>query len=284
MNWFETVKSPKLKINKKMLNSLTPDGEWLKCSACQETIQTTTLKESLGVAPCCGKHQRLPAEERVEQIFDVDTVTLYHRELTTSDPLDFFDKLSYKERLRKSYEKTKKYDGTIVGTGAIDGRVVAFAIMDFSFMGGSMGVVTGEKIAIAFEIGLKQKLPVFVLSCSGGARMQEGILSLMQMGKICAIRQKLKNEGLPYISLLTDPTTGGVAASFSLLGDINLAEPNALIGFAGPRVIEQTIGQTLPVGFQKSEFLLEHGFIDRIVHRSDLKKELSFFFKFLAAN
>jgi len=161
----------------------------------------------------------------------------------------------------------------------IDGKEVAIAVMDFHFMGGSMGVVTGEKIAIAMDLGLEKKIPVIVVTCSGGARMQEGILSLMQMAKTSASRRKLKDNGIPYISVLTDPTTGGCAASFSMSGDINIAEPRALIGFAGPRVIEQSIRQTLPEGFQRSEFLLERGFVDRIIHRNDLKKELSFFVK-----
>ena len=197
----------------------------------------------------------------------------------SNDPLEFSDKMSYKERLVKAKSKTGRTDGTICGIGKINGQDVAMAVMDFHFMGGSMGVVTGEKIALAMDLGLEKKIPVIVVSCSGGARMQEGILSLMQMAKTSATRKRLKQAGIPYISVLTDPTTGGCAASFSMLGDINIAEPKALIGFAGPRVIEQSIRQTLPEGFQRSEFLLEHGFIDRIVARKDMKEELSFFIR-----
>jgi acetyl-CoA carboxylase carboxyl transferase subunit beta len=198
-------------------------------------------------------------------------------DLMSNNPLDFKDKMPYVERLQNAIKSTGIKDTTVCGTASINGKPVALAVMDFRFMGGSMGVVTGEKIALAMDIGFEKRIPVIVVSCSGGARMQEGILSLMQMAKTSASRSRLKTAGIPYISLLTDPTTGGVAASFAMLGDLNLAEPKALIGFAGPRVIEQSIRQTLPEGFQRSEFLKDHGFIDRIVHRRDLKKELSFF-------
>jgi acetyl-CoA carboxylase carboxyl transferase subunit beta len=200
-------------------------------------------------------------------------------DLISNNPLKFQDKMPYVQRLQTAIKSTGIKDTTVCGTATIDGRPVALAVMDFRFMGGSMGVVTGEKVAMAMDLGFEKKIPVIVVSCSGGARMQEGILSLMQMAKTSASRARLKSAGIPYISLLTDPTTGGVAASFAMLGDLNLAEPRALVGFAGPRVIEQSIRQTLPEGFQRSEFLRDHGFVDRIIHRKDLKKELSFFVK-----
>ncbi|MGB0454787.1 MAG: acetyl-CoA carboxylase carboxyltransferase subunit beta, partial [Bacteriovoracaceae bacterium] len=198
-------------------------------------------------------------------------------ELRSKDPLSFYDKKSYKDRLEDTYKKTGQTDSSIAGVGKIFGRKVSIGIMNFQFMGGSMGVVTGEKVSQVLEYALENKVPAIVVSCSGGARMQEGILSLMQMAKTSGVISKLKNEGIPYISILTDPTTGGVAASFAMLGDLNIAEPKALIGFAGPRVIEQSIRQTLPEGFQRSEFLEDHGFVDLIVHRKEMKEKLKYF-------
>lgn len=276
MGWFETVKSPKLKRVKKGSSS-TPSGLWKKCSNCGEIVQSNKLEESFQVCPYCDHHFRLSAEERLKLILDEGSFEPFGEDLTTVDPLSFVDKKSYKDRLTEAYEKSGQHDGTYCGLGKINGKPVSLAVMNFQFMGGSMGVVTGEKIAFAMDQAFERKIPCLVVCCSGGARMQEGILSLMQMAKTSASRQRLKNAGIPYISLLTDPTTGGVAASFAMLGDVNLAEPKALIGFAGPRVIEQSIRQTLPEGFQRSEFLEEHGFVDRIVHRHQLKDELSFF-------
>lgn len=276
MGWFETLKSPKLKRSKKTLTS-TPSGLWKKCSNCGEIVQNSKLEECQQVCPYCDHHFRLSAKERIDLIIDDGTFQSFGEELTTIDPLQFHDKKSYKDRLEEAFEKSGLRDGTYCGLGKINGKDVALAVMNFQFMGGSMGVVTGEKIAFVMDKALELKIPAIVVCCSGGARMQEGILSLMQMAKTSASRQRLKNAGLPYIALLTDPTTGGVAASFAMLGDVNLAEPKALIGFAGPRVIEQSIRQTLPEGFQRSEFLEEHGFVDRIVHRHNLKAELSFF-------
>ena len=279
MGWFHQVKNPKLKNAKKVLSSGPTVGLWKKCQSCNEIIQFDKLEENLNVCPYCDHHYRLTAEERISIMVDENTFEEHSPNLATTNPLKFNDKMSYDQRLINAYESTGLRDGTICGTAEIGGMKVAMAVMDFKFMGGSMGVVTGEKIALAMDLGLKLKCPVIVVSCSGGARMQEGILSLMQMGKTSASRARLKKAGIPYISLLTDPTTGGCAASFAMLGDINIAEPKALIGFAGPRVIEQSIRQTLPAGFQRSEFLKEHGFIDRIIHRKDLKKELTFFVK-----
>lgn len=256
-----------------------PSGLWKKCVGCGDVLQSQRLEENLNVCPSCGHHYRLNARQRLDLMIDANSFEEYAIGHKSDDPLIFNDKSSYKDRLEKAKKNTGRNDGTICGVGKIDAQEVAIAIMDFHFMGGSMGVVTGEKIATAMDLGLKKKIPVIVVSCSGGARMQEGILSLMQMAKTSASRKRLKENGIPYISVLVDPTTGGCAASFSMAGDINIAEPKALIGFAGPRVIEQSIRQTLPEGFQRSEFLLEHGFIDRIVSRDMMKKELSFFVK-----
>jgi acetyl-CoA carboxylase carboxyl transferase subunit beta len=278
MGWFNSVKNPKIKNSKKQSDNV-PVGLWKKCVSCGEVLQAQRLEGNLSVCPICDHHYRVTAMDRINMFVDSGTFIEHAKNFSTTDPLEFKDKLPYADRLVKAKNNTGREDGTICGVGQIDGKDIAFAVMDFHFMGGSMGVVTGEKIAKAMDLGCERKIPVVVVSCSGGARMQEGLLSLMQMAKTSASRKKLKELGVPYISLLTDPTTGGCAASFSMLGDINIAEPKALIGFAGPRVIEQSIRQTLPEGFQRSEFLLEHGFIDRIVHRKDLKTELSFFVK-----
>jgi len=278
MGWFNTIKNPKLKSAKRV-QSNTPSGLWKKCSNCSEIVQTSKLVESYHVCPYCDYHFRLTALERVELLTDKGSFASFADSLGTTDPLEFMDKKRYKERIEQAYEKFGKNDGTLAGIGKIGGSRVVLAVMDFQYMGGSMGVVTGEKVALVLDKAYELKVPAIVVSCSGGARMQEGILSLMQMAKTSASRLRLQKAGIPFISILTDPTTGGVAASFAMVGDVNLAEPNALIGFAGPRVIEQSIRQMLPEGFQRSEFLLEHGFIDRIVHRHNLKKELQFFVK-----
>ncbi|MFX3689237.1 MAG: acetyl-CoA carboxylase, carboxyltransferase subunit beta [Peredibacter sp.] len=278
MGWFEGVKSPKLKSSKKTASS-TPHGLWKKCNSCGEILQTEKLKDTRQVCPYCDHHFRLSAVDRVSLLMDKDSFKLTGQNLTTTNPLKFNDKKSYDVRLEEALGKTGLNDGTLCGIGKIHGDEVSLGVMNFQFMGGSMGVVTGEKIAWVMDQAYEKKIPAIVVCCSGGARMQEGILSLMQMGKTSASRQRLKNAGIPFISVLTDPTTGGVAASFAMLGDVNIAEPKALIGFAGPRVIEQSIRQTLPEGFQRSEFLRDHGFVDRIVHRHKLKDELSFFVK-----
>lgn len=278
MGWFHQVKNPKLKNVKKTVSN-TPVGLWKKCNQCGEILQSEKLEENKHVCPHCDYHYRLSAYDRIAVMTDENSFVEIAPDLISNNPLEFKDKLPYVQRLQAAIKTTGIKDSTVCGTATIDGQEVALAVMDFRFMGGSMGVVTGEKVALAMDIGLDKKIPVIVVSCSGGARMQEGILSLMQLAKTSASRSKLKNEGIPYISFMTDPTTGGVAASFAMQGDINISEPKALIGFAGPRVIEQSIRQTLPEGFQRSEFLKDHGFIDRIIHRKDLKKELSFFVK-----
>jgi len=267
-----------LKTLKKLVSN-TPVGLWKKCNQCGEILQTEKLEENLNVCPLCDYHYRISAYERIAVMTDENSFEEISPDLISNNPLQFQDKLPYVQRLQNAIKSTGIKDTTVCGTATIDGMPVAMAVMDFRFMGGSMGVVTGEKVALAMDIGFEKKIPVIVVSCSGGARMQEGILSLMQMAKTSASRSRLKNAGIPYISMLTDPTTGGVAASFAMLGDINISEPKALIGFAGPRVIEQSIRQTLPEGFQRSEFLKDHGFIDRIIHRKDLKNELGFFVK-----
>lgn len=282
--WFESVKNPKLKSSKKVGNSNTPSGVWKKCAHCGEIIQHQRLENNHNVCPYCDHHFRLEAHKRLDLLVDEGSFKSFDQNLTTTDPLEFTDKRPYKVRLDEAFDKTGMQDGTLYGEATLDSHPVCLAIMNFQFMGGSMGVVTGEKIARVFDEAAKRKVPAIVVSCSGGARMQEGILSLMQMAKTCAAREILKRNSIPYFSILTDPTTGGVAASFSTLGDIIFAEPRALIGFAGPRVIEQSIRQKLPEGFQKSEFLLEHGLIDRIVHRHELKQNLSFFINMLHAH
>jgi acetyl-CoA carboxylase carboxyl transferase subunit beta len=284
MSWVQ-VRSPKLKSLKRQDSSQastvpsSPEGMWHKCRQCGEIVPTEKWLEAHKVCPKCQLHSRLSAVERMELLFE--EVDLEETFLKSSDPLDFIDRESYREKLNLMHEKTGRWEGTLVGLGKIQNVTCAFAIMDFFFMGGSMGVATGESICRAFELGMEKNVPVLVVSASGGARMQEGLLSLMQMAKTSSVRQRLKEKKGAYISLLTDPTTGGVAASFSTLGDLNIAEPGALIGFAGPRVIEQSIRQTLPPGFQRAEFLLEHGQLDQVIHRHQLKKELHFYLEFL---
>ena len=238
-------------------------GKWVKCDACKEILYKEEVHKNLSVCPNCGKHFRISSRRRIKQIIDEGTFEEIGKGLKTTNPLNF-----------EGY-KTKIEEAVTTGIGEIEGEKVVLAVMDGNFMMGSMGSVVGEKITLAIETSIKLRLPLIIFCVSGGARMQEGIISLMQMAKTSAALAKHNKEGLLYISVLTDPTTGGVTASFAMLGDIILAEPNALIGFAGPRVIEQTIKQQLPDGFQRSEFLLEHGFIDRIVERKNMKTELA---------
>ncbi len=283
MGWFDEKNSPGLKSQKKVVTQ-TPSGLWKKCTNCSEILSTSKLNNNLNVCPYCDHHFRISADERMDLMIDKGSFKELAKELRTTDPLEFNDKQSYISRLEKAKSQFGKDDGTLVGTATIDGKEIALAIMDFKFMGGSMGVATGEKVSIAMDLGYEKKIPVIVVAGSGGARMQEGLLSLMQLAKTSGARQRLKSVGVPFISVLTDPTTGGTAASFGMLGDIIIAEPKALIGFAGPRVIEQSIRQSLPKGFQRSEFLRDHGFVDRICHRKDLKAELSFFIKMFGKN
>ena len=246
-------------------------GKWVKCSSCKEILYKEEVKENYNICPNCGKYFRLSARRRIRQIVDEGTFEELYEDLQTSDLLNFD---GYKEKISALQEKTKIKEAVTTGIGKINGEKAALAIMDGNFFMGSMGSVVGEKITCLIEEAIKQKLPVIIFCISGGARMQEGIISLMQMAKVSSALAKLEEAGLLYISVLTDPTTGGVTASFASLGDIILAEPGALIGFAGPRVVEQTIGQKLPEGFQSSEFLLEHGFIDAIINRKEMKNVL----------
>lgn len=248
-----------------------PAGVWTKCDKCEQIIYNKELEENFKICPKCNAHFRLNGRERIAQLFDPKSFKEIGEDIFPVDSLGFSDIQPYAGRIIQSQKRTGQKDACISGEGTIEGYPLAAAIMDFEFMGGSMGSVVGEKIMLAIEHAIKNRLPLLVISSSGGARMQESILSLMQMAKTSAGLARLQQAGLPFISLLADPTTGGVTASFAMLGDIIIAEPKALIAFAGPRVIEQTIRQQLPVGFQLSEFLLDHGMLDAIVERKELR-------------
>lgn len=252
-----------------------PDGLWHKCENCLNILYKKEFEANLKVCPKCNYHQRLTCWERIDQLIDKNTFEETNTEIYPTDPLGFVDSKPYSQRLEEAQKKTELTDAVVTGVGAIDGHRVGIAVMDFRFIGGSMGSVVGEKVTRCFEHALEHNLPVIAVCTSGGARMQEGILSLMQMAKTSIAVARLNEARIPYITVLTHPTTAGVMASFASLGDVIIAEPNALIGFAGPRVIQQTINQILPKGFQLSEFVCEHGFIDIVVHRKDLKKTIS---------
>lgn len=273
MAWFKRKKAPVLAVENKKVQM--PEGIWTKCKNCQEIIYAKEIARNLNVCPKCDYHFRISARERIDLILDEGSFVEMDAAVRSVDFLEFRDTKKYKDRIRDAVKKAGDGDAVICGTGRLDGLPVVVGVFDFSFMGGSMGSVVGEKLTRAIEKGLDAVSPVLIFSSSGGARMQESILSLMQMAKTSAALARLKAAGIPFISVLTDPTTGGVTASFAMLGDINMAEPRALIGFAGPRVIEQTIRQTLPEGFQRSEYLLEHGMVDMIVRRSDMKQRLA---------
>ncbi len=274
MAWFDDLKTPRIKVQVSNRTSKVPEGLWVKCTQCGETLQSKVLKDNVSVCPECSYHFRMNAAERIALLTDDGSFDEYAEDLVSTDPLEFDDTKPYKARLRSAAGSTGLRDAFVAGKAKLGGLPYHLGVFEFKFMGGSMGVVVGEKVARLFERALEEKLPAVVVSASGGARMQEGILSLMQMAKTTAVLSRMREEGIPYISILTDPTTGGVAASFAMLGDIIVAEPQALIGFAGPRVIQQTIRQQLPEGFQRSEFLLKNGFLDRIVARKDLAQEL----------
>jgi len=246
-----------------------PEGVWIKCDACREIVYRKEVERSLHVCPKCNYHMRISARERIDSLFDGFEET--DREMAPADPLSFRDTAPYRERLRRTQEKTGLTEALLAGRARIGDRELMAVVLDFGFMGGSMGTVVGEKFVRTVEAAVEGRLPLVSVASSGGARMQEGILSLMQMARTSAAVARLGRQGLPYISILTDPTFGGVTASFAMLGDVIIAEPKSLIGFAGPRVIEQTIQQTLPEGFQRAEFLLEHGMIDMVVERRRLK-------------
>ncbi len=277
MAWFKRVPKPIAPAQK---TSRIPEGVWVKCPDCGQALYKKDLDANMQVCPKCSHHFRLGAIDRLAMLFD-GPWTEHDRDLASTDPLDFIDTKPYSQRLRTAQEASGLKDAIVCGTGLLDGLEVEIAAMEYSFIGGSMGVVVGEKITRAIERGLQHRRPVVVVSCSGGARMMEGTLSLMQMAKVSAALARLDRAGLPYLSVLTDPTTGGVTASFAMLGDLNIAEPKALIGFAGPRVIEQTIRQKLPPGFQRAEFLLEHGMVDMIVDRRKLKAAIADALRFM---
>jgi acetyl-CoA carboxylase carboxyl transferase subunit beta len=271
-------KSPELDAaEKKTLGK----GVFRKCDGCGETLASDTFAESFEVCPVCGQHHKLSAAGWRQLLLDEGALEEWDTHLQPADPLEFVDGKTYPERVAAAQRSGRSREAIEVGRGRIEGRPVGWGAFHFAFMGGSMGSVVGEKIARLFERARTERMPVVLLQASGGARMQEGILSLMQMAKTVAALERLKDAGLPFVSVLLHPTTGGVAASFALLGDVNIAEPGALIGFAGPRVIEQTIRQKLPAGFQRSEFLLSHGMVDRIVSRLEMKREISTLFDHL---
>jgi acetyl-CoA carboxylase carboxyl transferase subunit beta len=272
MAWFKKEKQPKQPVERRQ--SRVPGGLWVKCDNCKEIIYKKEVLRNANVCPKCGYHFRISAKERLASLFDNGIYEEVDRNIVPTDPLGFKDTKPYKDRLRAYQEETGLKDAVINAQGLMGGMPVVIAAMEYGFMGGSMGSAVGEKVARAAERALADRRPLLVISASGGARMQEGALSLMQMAKISSLLARLHEARVPYISILTDPTTGGVTASYAMLGDLNVAEPKALIGFAGPRVIEQTIRQTLPEGFQRAEFLLEHGMLDLVVERSQLKPTL----------
>ena len=279
MSWFTKAKAGIEKSDVK--KSKVPEGMWVKCPGCSETILSRDIDANQSVCPGCGYHYRISARRRLENLLDDAAWEEFDAGITSVDFLEFKDAKSYQERINAALSKGGSKDAVICVEVAIEGTRVQVSIFDFSFMGGSMGSVVGEKITRSIERGIKLNQPVLIISASGGARMQESILSLMQMAKTSAALAKLKKAGIPFISILTDPTTGGVTASFAMLGDLNIAEPKALIGFAGPRVIEQTIRQKLPEGFQRAEYLLDHGMVDAIIPRTEMRQKLSSILKML---
>jgi acetyl-CoA carboxylase carboxyl transferase subunit beta len=281
MAWFKKDRKP-IAAPPKEKASRVPEGLWVKCPDCSQIIYHKDLVTNLNVCPKCAHHFRVGAVERLRMLFDAGW-TEHDKGLVSTDPLAFTDTKPYQARLKASVEATGLKDAVVVASGEIDGIAAIVAAMEYAFIGGSMGVVTGEKIARAIERAMATRSPLVIVCCSGGARMMEGALSLMQMAKICGALARLDRARVPYISVLTDPTTGGVTASFAMLGDLNIAEPKALIGFAGPRVIEQTIRQKLPEGFQRSEFLLEKGMIDLVVDRREMKGVIVRALRFMGA-
>ena len=275
MAWFSRSKAPKPAPDFPDKLQM-PDDIWTKCPSCTAILYTKELRRTFGVCDKCNYHFRLNAQQRIPLLVDRHSFVELNASLRSTDPLNFKDSKKYKERLKRAEKKSASNEAVVTGRARILNVPIMLGVFDFTFLGGSMGSVVGEKLARLVEGGIDEKRPVVIISASGGARMQEGIFSLMQMAKVRRCPGKVgAGPRIPYISVLTDPTTGGVAASFAMLGDVILAEPKALIGFAGPRVIEQTIKQKLPPGFQRSEFLLEHGMLDRIVQRSDLREELA---------
>lgn len=280
MAWFKREKKPIENPTPADERRVRTEGLWTKCNACRAIIWKKDLEANWEVCPKCDHHFRLGARRRIELLLDDEPWTELDADLASSDPLEFVDTKPYSQRLRETQQKLGMKDAVITAEGRLNGRDVICCSMEFGFIGGSMGAVVGEKVARAIERSIAQRAPLVVVSCSGGARMMEGAISLMQLAKVSAALGRLDEARIPYISVLTDPTTGGVTASYAMLGDLIIAEPGALIGFAGPRVIEQTIRQKLPDGFQTAEFLLEHGFLDAVVSRRDLKPYIAQAFSF----
>ncbi len=272
MGWFKRKKE---NISRDSKKTDIPDGQWSKCEDCGEIIHTKQLEVNLWCCPKCNFHFRIGSEQYVSLIFDKGSFKELDKKMKSGDPLEFTDTKKYSERIVATIKKSGLNDAVRTGIGKIDGRKASLACMDFNFIGGSMGSVVGEKIARAIDAAYEEKIPMIIISQSGGARMMEGAFSLMQMAKTSSRLARNAEAKLPYISILTDPTTGGVTASYAMLGDVIIAEPKALIGFAGPRVIKQTIGKDLPEGFQRTEFQLENGFVDFIVNRKQMKEKLS---------
>jgi acetyl-CoA carboxylase carboxyl transferase subunit beta len=259
-----------------------PEKMWTRCPSCEEQLFNKQLEKSMNVCPSCGHHFRLPAPVRLGQLLDEGTFEERDPGLVSLDPLGFVDQKPYPDRVAPPHPATGLKDAAIWGYGRIEGQRIAILVMDFGFMGGSMGAVVGEKVARAAEGALAERVPLVIVSASGGARMQEGTMALMQLAKTMAALERLRAANVPFVSVMSDPTTGGVFASYAVVGDVNIAEPNALIGFAGARVGAGTIGQELPPGFQRTEFLFSHGFVDRIVARPDLRHELARLLRYLA--
>jgi acetyl-CoA carboxylase carboxyl transferase subunit beta len=275
MAWFSKTKSGVDKVDPTTARNKVPQGLWTKCKSCGEIVYQQEIERNLMVCPKCDHHFYLPSRKRIELLTDEGSFTEFWSDLEALDPLEFKDAKRYPERVKAAQKSTGVSDAMVAGRATLESQPLWIGAFEFGFMGGSMGSVVGEKVTRIFESAAEEKTPAVVVCSSGGARMQEGLLSLMQMAKTSAALSRLRTERRPYFSILTDPTTGGVAASFAMLGDVIIAEPRALIGFAGPRVIEQTIRQKLPEGFQRSEFLLEHGMVDMIVRRHELKGTLT---------
>jgi len=277
MAWFRKAKVGLAPQEKKNI----PEGLWIKCDSCGEIIYSKKMEELLWVCPSCDFHFRISSQKYINLLLDGGRLEEFDTKLTSRDPLKFRDSKKYPDRIKAAQQKTGRSEGVIAGIGEVGGMEVSFAIMNFAFIGGSMGSVVGEMIARAIERAIERKIPLIIISSSGGARMQEGILSLMQMAKTSALLAVLHEMKIPYLSILTNPTTAGVMASYASLGDVIMAEPKALLGFAGPRVIQQTIKQELPEGFQSSEFFKDKGFLDKIVHRKDLRDTVIALLKFM---
>jgi acetyl-CoA carboxylase carboxyl transferase subunit beta len=284
MTWFKKKEEEEKEEREEREEVKPPDSLWIKCSSCNEMIYRRVIERNFQVCPKCNYHFQIPARRRIECVADPGTFVEYDEGLVSGDPLEFKDTKRYPHRIKESQESTGQKDAVICGEGKIEGQPVMIGIFEFNFMGGSLGSVVGEKITRLIERAIEKKTGVVIFCASGGARMQEGILSLMQMAKTSAALAKLQEAKLPYIGVLTDPTTGGVSASIGMLGDIILAEPKAMIGFAGPRVIKETIRAELPEGFQRAEYLLQHGMIDLIVERKELRHTLASLFEMLKAD